>query len=610
MSEFLTDKRLQGFPRWGGALTITLAGLVMLGLSWRKWPDVLIDYGQQLYLAWQMAEGRSLYGDLVCNYGPLAAYLNAWVFQIFGGSMMALVGCNLLVFVGIAVFLHRLLCRVGTALSAIVGGLLLMLVFGFSQLTLIGNFNFAAPYENSLTVGLMAALAALWCGLRTLDDGSVRRALWTGGWLGLAFLTKPEVFLAGAAGVAAAWIAMAWSAGWGVARLGRLVAIAALGLLVPLVVSVLALASAMPFGTAVSGTLGSWSALVGSSTSELLFYRRGMGTDDLAGNLGRMLLVAAVWAAVAGSAVIVGGIRKPGSSSAAGPGPRRAWVGVVIALLVLGLGCFVVPLPAWQAVARPLPLAMLLIAGLALRDLRRQGPEQGSAEIAVARLAMAVFAGVLLLKMILNTRVGHYGFALAMPATLVVSTAMMAWLPAWVVRRGGSGVRAAGVCGGVLAAFAVVTIYKSTELLADKTVAVGTGPDQIFAKEDWRGDVVNAALVAIEKLPGDTMAVFPEGSLLNYLTRRRNPTPFYNYMPTGFSIFGEAPILQSLQKTPPDVVVLVDKDTSEFGFQYFGTHYAQQTAAWLGQNYIIAQQLGAEPLTGQGFGILVLRRRR
>ena len=55
-----------------GPLLMAGAAAWMLALSWRKWPDLLIDFGQQLYLAWQMSEGRTLYTELVCNYGPLA----------------------------------------------------------------------------------------------------------------------------------------------------------------------------------------------------------------------------------------------------------------------------------------------------------------------------------------------------------------------------------------------------------------------------------------------------------------------------------------------------------------------------------------------------------
>ena len=133
----------RGLRVWAGPSAIVLAGVCMLMVSWRRWPDLLIDFGQQLYLAWQMAEGRTLYVDLVCNYGPLAPYANTWAFQWFGASVMTLVGLNLLVFVGITSFTYLLLLRIGTRFSAATCGVLLMLVFGFSQMFTGGNFNAA-----------------------------------------------------------------------------------------------------------------------------------------------------------------------------------------------------------------------------------------------------------------------------------------------------------------------------------------------------------------------------------------------------------------------------------------------------------------------------------
>ena len=127
--------------RWAGPLLVGLVGVGMLIRSWRMWPDVLVDFGQQLYLAWQMSEGGTLYAALICNYGPLAPYTNAWVFEFFGASVMSLVAWNLLVFCGIAFFTYRLLLRIGTPFSAASSGVFLMAVFAFSQLSQPGNKN-------------------------------------------------------------------------------------------------------------------------------------------------------------------------------------------------------------------------------------------------------------------------------------------------------------------------------------------------------------------------------------------------------------------------------------------------------------------------------------
>ena len=99
-----TISRPQQIPGWFGPGLIAAAAAIMLFVSWRKWPDLLIDFGQQLYLAWQMSEGRTLYEELICNYGPLAPYANAWAFEWFGASVMTLVGLNLGVFLGIGIY--------------------------------------------------------------------------------------------------------------------------------------------------------------------------------------------------------------------------------------------------------------------------------------------------------------------------------------------------------------------------------------------------------------------------------------------------------------------------------------------------------------------------
>ena len=45
--------------------------------TWGGWPDVLIDYGKELTIAWELAEGRALYRDVAYFLGPLSPYLNA-----------------------------------------------------------------------------------------------------------------------------------------------------------------------------------------------------------------------------------------------------------------------------------------------------------------------------------------------------------------------------------------------------------------------------------------------------------------------------------------------------------------------------------------------------
>src|SRR5437016_2475231 len=92
-----------------GPAVIAAAGLVTLVWSWGTWPDVLIDFGRELYLPWQITRGRALYRDLAHINGPLSPYVNAAWFSLLGVSLRSLVIGNIVIATGIAILLYRLL---------------------------------------------------------------------------------------------------------------------------------------------------------------------------------------------------------------------------------------------------------------------------------------------------------------------------------------------------------------------------------------------------------------------------------------------------------------------------------------------------------------------
>lgn len=56
---------------------------VLLSLwSWRKWPDLIIDFGRELYFPWQIASGKVLYRDIAHVFGPLSQHFNAMLFKL------------------------------------------------------------------------------------------------------------------------------------------------------------------------------------------------------------------------------------------------------------------------------------------------------------------------------------------------------------------------------------------------------------------------------------------------------------------------------------------------------------------------------------------------
>jgi len=81
-----------------GMAGLGLLGVYFLHLSWRKWPDPIVDAGTQWYAFWRVSQGAAPYHDFLWNYGPLSVALNGLLFNCFGPGMMVLVTANLIVY--------------------------------------------------------------------------------------------------------------------------------------------------------------------------------------------------------------------------------------------------------------------------------------------------------------------------------------------------------------------------------------------------------------------------------------------------------------------------------------------------------------------------------
>ena len=47
-----------------GPVTLVIVFLILSFLSFRRGPDLLVDFGRELYVPWQLASGKMLYLDV------------------------------------------------------------------------------------------------------------------------------------------------------------------------------------------------------------------------------------------------------------------------------------------------------------------------------------------------------------------------------------------------------------------------------------------------------------------------------------------------------------------------------------------------------------------
>jgi hypothetical protein len=596
--------------RWGAcagavAIAATFAGLAIW--SWGRWTDPQIDYGNELYIAWQLSEGQALYRDIAQRGGPLSHHLNALFLSAFGVSLRTLVWCNLVILAAICGLGFAILKRAAGAGGATLGVLVLLGVFAFSQYVPAANYNYVTPYHHFQTHGLALGLGLVWALLRTLERGSIAASAAAGLCLGAVALTKLELSVPAATAAAAGWALIASAPHERRGNLAPLALAFGAGALLPAVCFLGWLSAQMPLAEAGRGLLGNLAHL-GPGLASDRFYVAGMGLDDAPGHLLR-----ALGAFAATLAVVVALLAADRGLAGIGAPRWLAWaVGLV---LCAQLAANVRP-TVWFAAARGLPLVSLAAIAWFARSCARDRRDAEALARAAPWLLWSVYALTLLGKMLLNARIHHYGFVLAMPATLLLVTLLVQTVPETARRRwgGGSFARAGALALVAAAVFGFLRVSHARYQV--KELQVGRGADAIrveLPSAGRRGATIGRTLERLEELlpPEANLLVYPEGAGLNFWLRRRNPSRYTLFLPTELDAFGHDEVLDDVTRAEPDFIVLLHRGHREFGTGPFGADPRNGRAilSWVRGHYERIETIGAPPFQGRGFGAEIWRRR-
>lgn len=565
-------------------------------LSWRTWPDMLVDFGHELYIPWRLCEGEVLYRDIPFTMGPLSQYFNALLVRLFGVSLSTLIWANLAILAAITGMLYWLFRQVGSCWSATFVTFFFLAVFAFAQYSVIGNYNYVCPYRHEVTHGLALGLVEIICLIRASRAARSHALAGAGFCLGLIFLTKAEMFLPAAAVAGAALQYMARSDRRSVRRAA---AILFISVAVPVVIAFVALIVPLGVRGAWEGTLGSWVYAVNPAlTARSGFYQALGGWNRPVENFEQMALAAVTVLAGCVVAVLLEAVFRRFDLSRI----RTALLGCAIAAVCVAT----ISAADWFQIASFVPASTpLLLAAVIVATLLRVFRNDESSVQSLPLLWMSVFALFLLSKILLGTGWGHYGFVLAMPGTLVMIHVAVSSIPDWLRGKGYPGSYFQAVACGLLGACALVQAQRWIQIDAGKTLPFGEGGDRIYLdpRYDDRAIPTAKTLAYLQQTmrAEDTLVVIPEGTTLNYLLRKRNPSGFLMFSPWEFDAHGgEERFLKALMNSPPDYIVLVTMDMTIHGRGNFGApEYGQRIHAWIDQTYQIANGFSSIDANGQ-----------
>src|SRR5262249_40359908 len=247
----------------------------------------------------------------------------------------------------------------------------------------------------------------------------------------------------------------------------------------------------------------------------------------------------------------------------------------------------------------PVRALPLLLIAILIVEWRRKSLGQGSNPSSPALFIVAVYSLAIITRVVLRAPSGGAFGGFFLPTSLI----LFCWLftralPASVERWTGQelSTRRLRMIGfGLLAAtlFATAIVYGvryrknfSYEIVAER--------GRLFAP-NVTGRAIDEALRFIEShtTPGESIAVFPEGSDLAFLTRRRMPFRHQILIPGLMSEEDERKTLERLRQEPIRYVFVVNRPMREFGAEAFGRDFYPALGAWIDEHYRLVKVCGS-----------------
>jgi len=589
------------------SLILLFAGISMAAITWQKWGDLVIDFGLQAYIPWQISEGQVLHNDLIYFNGPLSVYLHALVFKVFGPGISILSWFNIFLVGCLTAVIFKLFIKLADTLTAFIAGFIFITLFAFSQYTGGGDYNFINPYTYELPHGVILSFFAIYQLMKYLENPVRGRIITLGISAGMVFLTKPEASLAAFTAVIIGFLIAVYSENISYRTFAKKISWFVLSLGIPPLSFFIYFSFHMSMVNALKATLGQWAYVVGyPSFRNLPYYQWVRGTDFLWQNISTIFFYGFIFTITAALAFFINHKLRQFSGNI-------NLLNFLLSLLVIGtLQYFSSSIPLLELL-RPLPLFMIGFGIYLIVMIKKNFRNRAYLVQKIPLFTLTIFSFVLMFKMIFRVHIYHYGFALAMPATMVLIVIMVYEIPLWIkkVSLTNKTYRVFSLAIIIAAIFAHVNYtYWLSQL---KGYPVASGRDLILdyrSEFNPRGKIFNQALEFInQEMDADqTFATFPSTMMMNYLARRRDPIKTLGYNAGTWMFLGENYVMDLLKKSPPLYVVFIDRDFSGLGFEAFGKDFGGNIFSWVHQNYESVRLFGDPPFSGKGFGIEIFKR--
>ena len=542
-------------------LAASLATIALWIVSRGKWGYAIVDSGREWIVPDVLTRGELLYRDVVYWFGPLTPYLQALLFRIFGATFQTLVLSGILASLAVLAALYAALRRVTGREEAILTSALAipLLIFMPAAGGAILGMGYRMWHAAAFTLWAVAvAVSPRWSPVRAAAIGTL---------CALAGLCRTE---------------------WGLAAMGAVIVVAAVrDRFRPRFLRDVARAGIV-FLAVFGGVLVVFIRLAGARAvlqeGHLLltglppetrrFLLNMSGFHDPLGGFIRLLFSFALWAGLFLLIEVMATFRSDRDRLRR----RLPWLAGIAVLLWVYHDYSGWPRYALTSAAPAIGLAAVIVGMvLALRGTSRV---RSAALVGFGSLAL-----ILSYRKLFSIADSPYVappllFALISGAGLLHECVLTQQTRQNRVRLAGWH-RVALACLVCLSFLDRMTVYEQD----DRVAVPGTGGMLSEKSDSVRTLTLLAQTIRQKTAPGPGLVVIPEGELLNYLSSRRNPIPHKLYLPGYLTPDNEQTIVAELDHARPEAIVILDRETPEYGRRFFGKDYGRTVAAWIRNNY-------------------------
>jgi len=581
-------------------LSVVALFIFLLVKSWLRWPDPLVDFPRELYMAWRVSEGDHLYERIMNWYGPLPQLIQGAGFKIFGVGLDTMVWMNIALTVGVLLLLRGIFDRLGNRLMVWLASVVFLAVFAFGYYDLTGsNFTFIAPYVSQATYGFAGLLMVIWGLLHHLQSTRRRWLAVAGLGLGIAYLDKPEPLLAalGALGIyILTQILQPRQSGnvnelstWqNAVRWATWLAAGFFAIVLPVFVFFW-----QQGGVVYALRATNWVArsVLDPATRHAVenssFMQKVSGFNFPVENF--------IIQVVAGGCLLLvcGGLALSARYWArAKKFGVRWWILLLAAMAAVGVGEWLGWMAdEWSGIGRAIVFPVCLAAAWYIfRSLRlaMHGDTQDKQAQGLAVLGTA--ASLMMVRMFLNGHLDAYGFVM-MPLAVLFGIQILVMETTRALPSHARWLSTTLFTVLILSGVAVLLNF-NLSVYAKKTYPVGMGRDRFYAyppELNSEGLMLNALIGTVKQdFPNaKTLVAFPHGIAINYHTRMQTSLAELEFTPVALGFAGPQHVVDELKAQPPDAAVLFAADYRVFDLQYFGQDEGsgRDIIQWLNEHY-------------------------